>query len=65
MIKLVKKNRKRIRTVHIYSVYVKRFKAGLSIVYYKAVFGVVTQRSSPLGEERCVTTLKTAVWQSR
>ena len=31
---------------------------------YTAVFSFVTQRSSPLtvsGEERCVTTLKTAV----
>ena len=33
------------------------------VVCYTAVFSVVTQRSSPLtsGEERCVTTLKTAV----
>ena len=33
---------------------------------HTAVFSVVTQRSSPLtsGEERCVTTLKTAVWQT-
>ena len=34
------------------------------IVCYKAVFSIVTQRSCPLvvsGEERCVTTLKTAV----
>ena len=33
-----------------------------TLVCYTAVFSVVTQRSSPLsGEERCVTTLKTAV----
>ena len=32
------------------------------VVCYTAVFSVVTQRSSLLsGEERCVTTLKTAV----
>ena len=30
------------------------------VVSYAAVFSVVTQRSSPRGEERCVTTLKTA-----
>ena len=34
------------------------------IVCYTAVFYVVTQRSFPCGEERCVTTLKTAVWQT-
>ena len=45
----------------------KKKKPGLSanLVCYTAVFRVVTQRSSPLtavsGEERCVTTLKTAV----
>ena len=34
--------------------------AGAEVVYYTAVFSVVTQRSSPLvgGEELCVTTLK-------
>ena len=34
-----------------------------TVVCYTTVFSVVTQRSSPLtsGEERCVTTLKTAV----
>ena len=36
-----------------------------TVVCYSAVFSVVTQRSSPLsGEERCVTTLKTAVRQT-
>ena len=36
--------------------------SGYSLVCYTAVFSVDTQRSSPLsGEERCVTTLKTAV----
>ena len=41
--------------------------AGGPLVCYTAVFIVVTQRSSPLtaaavsGEERCVTTIKTAV----
>ena len=36
--------------------------AQASVVCYTAVFSVVTQRSSPLsGEERRVTTLKTAV----
>ena len=33
--------------------------SGFSLVCYTAVFSVVTQRSS--GEERCVTTLKTAL----
>ena len=34
----------------------------IKLVCYTAVFSVVTQRSSPLSEEeRCVTTLKTAV----
>ena len=33
------------------------------LVCYTAVFSVVTQRSSS-GEERCVTTLKTAVQQT-
>ena len=34
----------------------------IRLVCYTAVFSVVMQRSSPLsGEERCVTTLKTAV----
>ena len=33
------------------------------LVCYTAVFGVITQRSSPL-EERCVTTLKTAALQT-
>ena len=41
---------------------------GILVVCYTAVFSVVTQRSSPLtavsGEERCVTTLKTAVYQT-
>ena len=32
-----------------------------NIVCYTAVFSVVTQRFSPLREERCVTTPKTAV----
>ena len=32
----------------------------VTLVYYTAVFSVVTQRSSP----RCVTTLKTAVQQT-
>ena len=37
----------------------------LVLVSFAAVIRVVTQRSSPLsGEERCVTTLKTAVWQT-
>ena len=37
-----------------------------NVVCYTAVVSVVTQRSSPLvsGEERCVTTLKTAVQQT-
>ena len=36
--------------------------AGYWLVCYTAVFSVVTQRSSWVsGEERCVTTLKTAV----
>ena len=36
--------------------------AQASVVCYTAVFSVVAQRSSPLRrEERCVTTLKTAV----
>ena len=44
--------------------------SGGPVVCYTAVFSVITQRSSPLtaaenrtvsGEERCVTTLKTAV----
>ena len=34
-----------------------------SLVCYTAVFSVVTERSSPPGEERCVTTLKTAPLQ--
>ena len=35
------------------------------LVCYTAVFSVVTQCSFPQsGEERCVTTLKTAVWQT-
>ena len=36
------------------------------LVWYTAVFSVVTQRSSTLlnVEERCVTTLKTAVYQT-
>ena len=39
--------------------------AGPGLVCYTAVFRVVTKRSSPQsGEERCVTTLKTAVWQT-
>ena len=39
------------------------YKTPICIVCYTAFFSVVTQRSSPLvsGEERCVTTLKTAV----
>ena len=36
---------------------------GKALVCYTAVFSVVTQRSSS-GEERCVTTLKTAVQQT-
>ena len=35
-----------------------------NIVCNTAVFSVVTQRFSPLREERCVTTLKTAVYQT-
>ena len=36
------------------------------LVSLAAVFSVVTQRSSPLsGEERCVTTLKTAVRETK
>ena len=40
-----------------------RRKSPFLLVCYTAVFSVVTQRSSPLtsGEERCVTTLTTAV----
>ena len=34
---------------------------GRTLVCYTAVFSVVTQRC---GEERCVTTLKTAVWET-
>ena len=37
---------------------------GANLVCYTAVFSVVTQRSSS-GEERCVTTLKMAVQQTR
>ena len=37
-------------------------RAAQVLVCYTVVFSVVTQRSSPLSEEeRCVTTLKTAV----
>ena len=35
--------------------------SALPVVCYTAVFSVVTQRSSPRTEERCVTTLKIAV----
>ena len=34
------------------------------LVCYAAVFSVITQRSCPGGEERCVTTPKTAVKQT-
>ena len=40
----------------------KRAGAAKCLVCYTAVFSVVRQRSSPLSvDERCVTTLKTAV----
>ena len=45
--------------------FIRGWRSTRNIVCYTAVFSVVTQRSSPqtavCGEERCVTTLKTAV----
>ena len=43
----------------------KQTSSNFDVVCYTAVFRVVTQCSSPLwgGEERCVMTLKTAVYQ--
>ena len=67
VIEFEKQRRTFIFTVLICSV--QKIQSRKSVVCYTAVFGVVTQRSSPLGEGgslrcgegRCETTLKTAV----
>ena len=41
------------------------FKSGKNIVSLAAVFRLVMQRSSPEGEERCVTSLKMAAKYTR